>query len=143
MDPFLIAFLVFGLFIFFSSFFTVKQQTAVVVERFGKFTGIRQSGLQLKLPVIDKIAGRVNLKIQQLDVIIETQTKDNVFIKMKVSVQFKVLTDNVYDAFYKLEFPHDQITAYVFDVVRAEVPKLILDDVFLRKDDVAIAVNAN
>ena len=74
---------------------------------------------------------------------IETKTKDNVFIKMKVSVQFKVIQDKVYEAFYKLEFPHDQITAYVFDVVRAEVPKLILDDVFVRKDDIAIAVKEN
>jgi len=80
------------------------------------------------------------LRIQQLDVIIETKTKDNVFIKMKVSVQFNVIQDKVYEAFYKLEYPHDQITAYVFDVVRAEVPKLILDDVFERKDDIAIGV---
>jgi len=132
--------LFFGLIILFSSFFTVKQQSAVVIERFGKFESIRNSGLQLKLPIIDRIAGRVNLRIQQLDVIIETQTKDNVFIKMKVSVQFKVIQEHVYEAFYKLEYPHDQITAYVFDVVRAEVPKLILDDVFVRKDDIAIAV---
>ncbi|MEN2414552.1 SPFH domain-containing protein [Flavobacterium mesophilum] len=132
--------IVIGLFILLSSFFTVKQQTSVIVERFGKFTSVRNSGLQLKLPIIDRIAGRVNLKIQQLDVLIETQTKDNVFIKMKVSVQFKVIQEHVYEAFYKLEYPHDQITAYVFDVVRAEVPKLILDDVFVRKDDIAIAV---
>jgi regulator of protease activity HflC (stomatin/prohibitin superfamily) len=140
MSPFFIAFLVFGLFILLSSFFTVKQQTAVVIERFGKFLGIRHSGLQLKLPVIDRIAGKINLKIQQLDVIIETKTQDNVFVKLKVSVQFMVIKDNVYDAFYKLEYPHDQVTAYVFDVVRAEVPKLKLDDVFERKDDIAIAV---
>jgi regulator of protease activity HflC (stomatin/prohibitin superfamily) len=140
MGPFLIFILVVGLLILVSSFFTVKQQTAVVIERFGKFTSIRNSGLQLKIPVIDRVAGRVNLRIQQLDVLIETKTKDNVFIKMKVSVQFKVIQDKVYDAFYKLEYPHDQITAYVFDVVRAEVPKLILDDVFVRKDDIAVAV---
>ncbi|WP_298117697.1 SPFH domain-containing protein [Flavobacterium sp.] len=140
MDVFLIVLAVFGLIILFSSFFTVKQQTAVVIERFGKFTSIRNSGLQLKIPIIDRVAGRVNLRIQQLDVLIETKTKDNVFIKMKVSVQFKVIQDKVYEAFYKLEYPHDQITAYVFDVVRAEVPKLILDDVFVRKDDIAIAV---
>ena len=112
----------------------------VVIERFGKFMSIRTSGLQLKLPIVDRIAGRVNLRIQQLDVIIETKTKDNVFIKMKVSVQFNVIQEKVYEAFYKLEYPHDQITAYVFDVVRAEVPKLILDDVFERKDDIAIGV---
>ena len=140
MNPILIVLLFFGLLILLSSFFTVKQQTAVVIERFGKFTSIRNSGLQLKIPIIDRVAGRVNLRIQQLDVLIETKTKDNVFIKMKVSVQFKVIQDKVYEAFYKLEFPHDQITAYVFDVVRAEVPKLILDDVFVRKDDIAIAV---
>ena len=140
MNIFLIIIGVFALMLFFSSFFTVKQQTAVVVERFGKFTSIRNSGLQLKVPIIDRVAGKVNLKIQQLDVIIETKTKDNVFVKLKVSVQFKVIQDKVYDAFYKLEYAHDQITSYVFDVVRAEVPKLKLDDVFERKDDVAIAV---
>ncbi|WP_294823562.1 SPFH domain-containing protein [uncultured Flavobacterium sp.] len=132
--------LFFAVVIFLSSFFTVKQQTSVIVERFGKFHSIRHAGLQLKIPIIDRIAGRVNLKIQQLDVIIETKTKENVFVKMKVSVQFKVIQEKVFDAFYKLEYPHDQITSYVFDVVRAEVPKLKLDDVFERKDDIAIAV---
>jgi regulator of protease activity HflC (stomatin/prohibitin superfamily) len=118
----------------------VKQQSAAIVQRFGKFNSIRHSGLQLKIPFVDRIAGVVNLKIQQLDVIIETKTKDNVFVKLKVSVQFKVIPEKVYDAFYKLEYPHDQITSYVFDVVRAEVPKLILDDVFERKDNIAVAV---
>src|SRR5690606_18800376 len=128
------------LLVIFSSFFTVKQQSAVIVERFGKYQSIRNSGLQMKIPIVDRIAGRLNLRIQQLDVIIETKTKDNVFVKMKVSVQFKVVQERVYEAFYKLEYPHDQITSYVFDVVRAEVPKLKLDDVFERKDDIAIAV---
>jgi len=123
-----------------TSFFTVKQQTTAVIERFGKFHSTRESGLRLKIPIIDRIEGRINLRIQQLDVIIETKTKDNVFVKMKVSVQFKVIQEKVYEAFYKLEYPHDQITSYVFDVVRAEVPKLKLDDVFERKDDIAIAV---
>src|SRR6476620_182173 len=140
MDISLIIFLVIALFIFLSSFFTVKQQSSVIIERFGKFQSVRNSGIQLKIPLVDRLAGRVNLKIQQLDVIIETKTRDNVFIKMKVSVQFKVIQEKVYEAFYKLEYPHDQITSYVFDVVRAEVPKLILDDVFVRKDDIAIAV---
>lgn len=140
MNAFLIIFGFIAIIILFFSFFTVKQQTAVIIERFGKFLSIRQSGLQLKIPFIDRIAGRVNLKIQQLDVIIETKTKDNVFVKLKVSVQFMVVKETVYDAFYKLEYPHDQITSYVFDVVRAEVPKLKLDDVFERKDDIAIAV---
>ena len=140
MDISLIILLLVALFILLSSFFTVKQQTAVIVERFGRYLSIRQSGLHLKIPMIDRIAGRVNLKIQQLDVIIETKTKDNVFVKLKVSVQFMVVKETVYDAFYKLEYPHDQITSYVFDVVRAEVPKLKLDDVFERKDDIAVAV---
>jgi len=132
--------LILGLILLLSSFFTVKQQTAAIVERFGKFNSIRQSGLHLKIPLVDQISGRINLKITQLDVVIETKTKDNVFIKLKVSVQFKVVQTSVFEAFYKLEYPHDQITSYVFDVVRAEVPKMILDDVFERKDDIAIAV---
>jgi|TARA_B110000971_G_scaffold141525_1_gene144686 regulator of protease activity HflC (stomatin/prohibitin superfamily) len=127
---------------FFASFFTVKQQTAAILERFGKFNIIRPSGLHLKIPLIDKVAGRLSLKIQQLDVIIETKTLDDVFVKLKVSVQYKVLADKVYDAFYKLDYPQDQITSYVFDVVRAEVPKMKLDDVFVKKDDIALAVKA-
>ncbi len=132
----------FALVILFKFFFIVKQQTAVVIERFGKFQSIRNSGLQMKIPLIDRIAGRLSLKIQQLDVIVETKTLDDVFVKLKVSVQYVVIRDKVYEAFYKLEYPHDQITSYVFDVVRAEVPKMKLDDVFVKKDDIAIAVKA-
>ena len=139
-DPVLIFYSFLVLIILYTGLFTVKQQSAAIVERFGRFNSIRQSGLHFKIPIIDRIAGKINLRIQQLDVIIETKTKDNVFVKMKVSVQFKVIQERVYDAFYKLEYPHDQITSYVFDVVRAEVPKLKLDDVFERKDDIAIAV---
>ncbi len=139
-DSFLITLLLLGLFFLYLAVFTVRQQSAAIVERFGRFLAIRQPGLHFKVPLIDRIAGKLNLRIQQLDVIIETKTKDNVFVKMKVSVQFKVIQEKVYDAFYKLEYPHDQITSYVFDVVRAEVPKLKLDDVFERKDDIAIAV---
>ena len=131
-----------GLLLLFFTFFVVKQQSAAVVERFGKFVSVRQSGLQVKIPIIDNVAGRLSLRIQQLDVVIETKTKDDVFVKLKVSVQFKVIKEKVYDAFYKLDNPGDQITSFIFDVVRAEVPKLILDDVFLKKDDIAIAVKS-
>ena len=131
-----------GLLLLFFTFFIVKQQSAAIVERFGKFVSVRQSGLQLKIPIIDSIAGRLSLRIQQLDVVVETKTKDDVFVKLKVSVQFKVIKEKVYDAFYKLDNPSDQITSFIFDVVRAEVPKLILDDVFLKKDDIAIAVKS-
>ncbi|HAB29034.1 MAG: SPFH domain-containing protein [Xanthomarina sp.] len=130
------------LFIIISLFFIVKQQTAVIIERFGKFQSIRHSGLQIKIPLVDRIAGRLSLKIQQLDVIIETKTLDDVFVRLKVSVQYMVIKDKVYDAFYKLDYPHEQITSYVFDVVRAEVPKMKLDDVFVKKDDIALAVKA-
>lgn len=139
-----VLYVVVGLFILrlIGLFFTVKQQSAVIIERFGKFNGIRQPGFQLKIPVIDKIAGKLSLKIQQLDVVVETKTKDDVFVKLKISVQFMVIKDKVYEAFYRLDNPNTQITSYVFDVVRAEVPKLKLDFVFEKKDDIAIAVKS-
>ena len=124
----------------FSGIFVVKQQTSAIIERFGRFTSIRQSGLHFRIPIIDRIAGRISLRILQLDVIVETKTKDDVFVKLKVSVQYKVVREKVYDAFYKLDYPQDQITSYVFDVVRAVVPKMKLDDVFEKKDDIANAV---
>ena len=129
-------------FILLSSFFTVKQQTAAIVENFGKFSSIRNSGLQFKIPIVQRIAGRINLKIQQLDVLVETKTKDDVFVRLKISVQFQVIYTKVYDAFYKLQNPHDQITSYVFDVVRAEVPKMKLDDVFERNSRITQSYNA-
>lgn len=126
--------------IVFLAAFIVKQQTSAIVERFGKFESVRSSGLQFKIPLVDRIAGRINLKIQQLDVIVETKTKDDVFVHLKISIQFQVLKEKVYDAFYKLESPREQITSYIFDLVRAEVPKMILDDVFEKKDDIAHAI---
>jgi regulator of protease activity HflC (stomatin/prohibitin superfamily) len=129
-----------GFFVLMLAFFIVKQQSAAIIERFGKFQSIRHSGLQLKIPLIDRVAGRLSLKIQQLDVIVETKTLDDVFVRLKISVQYKVVKEKVYEAFYKLDYPHEQITSYVFDVVRAEVPKMKLDDVFVKKDDIAIAV---
>lgn len=130
----------FALIFIFFGIFTVKQQTSVLVERLGKFHSIRKPGFHMLIPFVDRIAGRVNLRIQQLDVLVETKTQDDVFVKIKVSVQFVILKQSIYEAFYKLENPHDQITSYVFDTVRAEVPKLKLDYVFEKKDDIAIAI---
>ena len=136
MIPFLVLLLlllVFGLFI-------VKQQTAFIIERIGKFNSIRYAGLKFKIPIVDRIAARLSLRIQQLDVVVETKTKDDVFVNMKISVQYQILREKVYDAYYKLQNPHEQLTAYIFDLVRAEIPKMLLDDVFEKKDDIAFAV---
>ncbi|MCK5638032.1 MAG: SPFH domain-containing protein [Flavobacteriaceae bacterium] len=135
-----IPFIIFILFIIIASLFIVKQQTAVIIERFGKFQSVRHAGLQIKIPLVDRIAARLSLKIQQLDVVVETKTKDDVFVHLKISVQYQIKRDKVYDAFYKLQNPHEQLTAYIFDLVRAEVPKMILDDVFEKKDDIAQAI---
>ena len=131
-----------GFITLFLSFFTVDQQTAALVQRFGKFIRVATSGLNFKIPWIDWVAGRINLRIKSLDVEVETKTKDNVFVKVVVSVQYFVMTDNdkIYLAFYKLNDPTKQITSYVFDVVRASVPETNLDDVFARKDEIAVAV---
>jgi regulator of protease activity HflC (stomatin/prohibitin superfamily) len=123
-----------------ASLFTVEQRTIAIVQRFGKFVREAGPGIQLKVPFIDHVAGRVNLRVQQLDVGIETKTEDNVFVKMIVAVQYFVLPDRVYDSFYKLDDATRQIRSYVFDVVRAQVPKIKLDDVFEKKDDIAEAV---
>lgn len=136
----MILILLFAAFVIFSGLFTVKQQTAAIIERLGKFHSVRRPGLQFKIPFIDRVSGRISLRVMQLDVMVETKTLDNVFVKLKVSVQYFILGDKVYDAFYRLSNAHDQITSYVFDTVRAEVPKMKLDDVFERKDDVAIAI---
>jgi regulator of protease activity HflC (stomatin/prohibitin superfamily) len=122
------------------SFFIVEEKTAVILQRLGRFQRIARSGLNFKIPIIDTKVGMVNLRVQQLDVNVETKTKDNVFVVLQVSVQFQVLGAKIDSAFYSLENPHQQISSYIFDEVRAEVPKLELDDVFAKKDDIAHAV---
>ncbi|MCT7904092.1 Uncharacterized protein conserved in bacteria [Candidatus Ornithobacterium hominis] len=141
-DIWIILFVAIFILSFFGLWFIVRQQTAVIIERLGRFQSVRNSGFHLKIPFVDQIAGRMSLKIQQLDVAVETKTKDDVFVRLKVSTQYVVIKERVYDAFYKLDNPQAQITSYIFDVVRAEVPKLRLDDVFEKKDDIAIAVKS-
>jgi regulator of protease activity HflC (stomatin/prohibitin superfamily) len=122
------------------SAFTVTQQSAYIIERFGKFKRICAPGFHIKIPFIDRIRGRVNLRLLQLDVDIETKTFDDVFVKILTCVQYRVLSEKIYDAFYTLENPEAQIQAFVFDVVRARVPKIRLDDVFSKKDEIADSV---
>ena len=136
---FLVIIIVIGLAVL-SGLFMVKQQTMAIIEFFGRFQRVSGAGLRLKIPFIERIAGRVSLRIQQLDVIVETKTKDDVFVHLKISVQFMIQKEHVYNAFYKLQNPHEQITAFIFDTVRAEVPKMILDDVFVKKEEIALAI---
>lgn len=121
----------------------VREQSAYVIERLGRYNRIAHSGFGLIIPFVDRKAGVMNLRVQQLDVNIETKTLDDVFVNLTVSVQFEVTRSNVKDAFYALDNAKSQIASYIFDDVRAEVPKLELDDVFAKKDDIAIAVQRN
>lgn len=123
-----------------ASLYTVQQQSVAILQRLGRFVRLSQPGIHARIPFIDKVAGRMNLRVQQLDVRIDTKTQDNVFVNMIVAVQYYVLPEKVYEAFYKLDDAQRQITSYVFDVVRAQVPKISLDDVFEKKDDIAEAV---
>ena len=125
-----------------ATLFTVEQRTTAIVQRFGRFVREVGPGIRARIPFVDRVVGRVNLRVQQLDVEIETKTEDNVFVRMVVAVQYYVLPEKVYDAFYKLEDANRQITSFVFDVVRAQVPKIKLDDVFEKKDDIANIVES-
>jgi regulator of protease activity HflC (stomatin/prohibitin superfamily) len=134
---------VFLFILFVKSFIIVREQTAVVIERFGKFQRIAQPGLGLIIPFIDRKAAIVNLRVQQLDVTIETKSFDDVFVNLQVSVQYQIGRSNVQTAYYSLDNPRGQIASYIFDDVRAEVPKLELDNVFAKKEDIAMAVQEN
>jgi len=131
------------LFLLLKSIMIIPERQSWVIQRLGKFSRISQPGLKFKIPFIEAIASKENLRIQQLDVDVETKTLDNVFVILKISVQYRIIDSKVYEAFYELDDPHGQIASYIFDEVRAEVPKLGLDDVFGKKDDIALAVRDN
>ena len=129
-------------FIGFGSIYTVKQKSAVIIERLGKFQTVSTAGLKFKIPIIDRKVGTVNLRVMELPVEVETKTLDDVFVRMVVSVQYFVVEspEQIKKSYYKFDNPHRQIQSYVFDSIRSEVPKLNLDDVFSEKDKIAVAV---
>jgi regulator of protease activity HflC (stomatin/prohibitin superfamily) len=124
----------------FGTVFMVRQQNIAIVERFGRFHRIAGPGLHIKIPLVDRIVSRVSLRVQQLVVIIETKTKDDVFAKFNVAVQYRVIAATAADSYYQLQNAENQIKAYVLDVVRAKVPGMKLDEAFEKKDDIALAV---
>ena len=138
-----ILFYVFITYFVLRSIMIIPERQSWVIQRLGKFNRIAQPGFKLRIPIIESVASKENLKIQQLDVDVETKTNDDVFVILKISVQYRIINNKVYEAFYELDDPHGQIASYIFDEVRAEVPKLPLDDVFAKKDDIAIAVRDN
>jgi len=124
------------------TFFTVQQQSRAIVERFGRYVRTARPGLNLKIPFIEGIAQRVSLRVQQLLVEVETKTLDNVFVKVLVAVQYRVVEGSEADSYYKLQDHQEQIKSYVLDVVRAKVPRMNLDEVFEKKDDIGTAVKS-
>ena len=121
--------------------FVVKQQTVAIVERFGKYQFTANPGFHLKLPWgIDRIAARVQLRLLQTEMTVETKTADNVFVTMNIATQYRVNEQSIKDAYYKLMNPGEQIKAYIEDALRSAVPKLTLDDVFEKKDEIALEV---
>ncbi len=132
--------ILFGIGTILSGLFTVPTAKAAVVQRFGRFVRVAGPGLNFKMPWIEQVVAKVDLRVQQLDVKMETKTKDNVFVQIPVSVQYHVLPERVFEAFYKLSDPKEQIGSYVFNVILGHVPKMILDEAFERQNDIAVAV---
>ncbi len=124
-----------------SMLYVVRQQSVALVERFGRYQKIATSGIHMRLPFgIDKIAARIQLRLLQSEIVVETKTKDNVFVMMNVATQYRVNEQNVTDAYYKLMRPEAQIKSYIEDALRSSVPKLTLDELFEKKDEIALEV---
>lgn len=124
-----------------STLYVVRQQSVAIIERFGKYQLTAGSGIHVRMPFgIDKIAARVQLRLLQSEIVVETKTKDNVFVTLNVATQYRVNEQNVTDAYYKLMKPEAQIKSYIEDALRSSVPKLTLDELFEKKDEIALEV---
>eukprot|EP01002_Notosolenus_urceolatus_P004500 NODE_2189_length_1178_cov_17.618246_g1814_i0.p1 GENE.NODE_2189_length_1178_cov_17.618246_g1814_i0~~NODE_2189_length_1178_cov_17.618246_g1814_i0.p1 ORF type:complete len:314 (+),score=79.36 NODE_2189_length_1178_cov_17.618246_g1814_i0:58-999(+) len=116
----------------------VQQSNIGIVETCGKFNSVKEPGCHCIAPFcISNVAGELSLRVQQLDVQVETRTRDSVFIHITVSVQYKVIPECCYNAFYRLSNPTDQLQKLVYNHIRAQIPNYILDDVFTAKDEIA------
>ncbi|PST46754.1 peptidase [Bifidobacterium callitrichos] len=123
-----------------SAIFIVPQQQAFIIERFGKFQSVQFAGIHMRIPIVDRIAMKTNMRVNQLNVQLETKTLDNVFVTVVASTQFRVNPENVATAYYELRDPAGQLRSYMEDALRSAIPSLTLDDAFARKDDVAFDV---
>ncbi|MFO0972583.1 MAG: SPFH domain-containing protein [Phycisphaerae bacterium] len=125
-----------------SGVFTVEQQTHAIIERFGRFHSVVGPGLHFRVPVVDRVSGRVTHRVRELEIKVESKTKDDVFVDLLIAVQFFV--EEEYEAvkasFYRLTNPNQQISSFVFDTVRALVPEMLVDNVFSEKEKIALAV---
>lgn len=136
-----IIFIIIIIFIIASTLYVVRQQSVAIIERFGRYQKTAGSGIHVRLPFgIDKIAARVQLRLLQSEIVVETKTKDNVFVTLNVATQYRVNEENVTDAYYKLMKPEAQIKSYIEDALRSSVPKLTLDELFEKKDEIALEV---
>ncbi|KAB8301954.1 SPFH domain-containing protein [Bifidobacterium apri] len=138
--PFVIALIVIVLLLLCSALYVVPQQQAYIIERFGKFHKVQYAGLRAKIPFVDRIAQKTNMRVSQLNVKLETKTLDNVFVTVVASTQFRVAPEAVATAYYELQDPAGQLRSYMEDALRSAIPALTLDDAFARKDDVAADV---
>jgi regulator of protease activity HflC (stomatin/prohibitin superfamily) len=123
-----------------SSFFTVDTAEVAIVQRLGKFARIASAGLNWKTPFIEAVVGKASLQVQQFDVKVETKTKDNVFVNIPVSIQYFIMPDKVYDAWYKLSNHKQQMTSYIFNIILGHVPTMTLDETFERQSQIAIDI---
>ena len=138
---FFIILIIILIFLLLSAVYVVRQQSVAIIERFGRYHKTSSSGINFRLPLgIDKIAARVQLRLLQSEIVVETKTQDNVFVTMNVATQYRVNENNVIDAYYKLMRPEAQIKSYIEDALRSSVPKLTLDELFEKKDEIALEV---
>jgi len=121
-----------------------QQGTVKIIESFGAFKAIARPGMTCITPCVDCVAGTISMRLQQMEVSCETKTKDNVFVTIKIAIQFQVKAadDSIQAAHYRLTNARSQIESYVFDVVRSSVPKIELDDVFTTKEEIAHTIKA-
>uniref|UniRef100_A0A7S2WGS4 Band 7 domain-containing protein n=3 Tax=Eucampia antarctica TaxID=49252 RepID=A0A7S2WGS4_9STRA len=117
----------------------IRQQNVGIVEDLGQFKKFVEPGLHCIAWPMSTVAGTLSLRIQQLDVVCETKTKDDVFVNCGVAVQYRVVASSAYDAYYRLTDPEAQIKSYVYDVIRSTLPRLELDEAFASKADIAKA----
>ena len=135
----LAAFAIVVLVLILKTLYTVRTYTAGVVERFGKFNRIVQPGLRVLVPFAESVYF-VDLQVKQAQFSVETKTHDNVFVQIPVSVQYQILPDKIYDAFYKLSAPQKQIESFVFNSILGHVPKLTLDETFEQQSGISVNV---